>query len=67
MPTGKDVKFAFLMGLVTAGVISFTLVTVNHGLTAGFVFVWLRSWLIATIIAVFSILFIAPLIRKFLG
>ena len=59
IPTFGDVKFAFIMSLVTTFIISFTLVSINLGFTDRFIFVWLRSWFIAFIIALLSILFIA--------
>ena len=65
-PSYQDVKFACIMSLVTTFVITFTLVAVNLGFTDRFIFVWLRSWFIAFVIALVSILFLAPIVRKIL-
>jgi hypothetical protein len=54
------------MAFITAGIISFTLVSINIGYQNNFIFIWFRSWAIAFIIAMLSILFIGPLVRKFL-
>ena len=60
------IKFAFVMSLTVTCYISFTLVAVNLGFRDKFVMVWLRSWLIAFIIAFLSLLFVAPIVRKLL-
>jgi hypothetical protein len=61
----KHLQFAVVMSAVTTSFVSFALVSANYGFRAGFVFVWLRSWLIAFLLVVLSIYFIAPQIRKF--
>ena len=65
-PTKEEIKFALVMGFITAGIISFTLVSVNLGFSHLFFFFWARSWLIAGSIAFLSILFISPRVRKFI-
>ena len=57
-------KFALITGFVVTSYITFTLVAVNVGFKNDFIFKWLRSWLIAYILAVPSLLFVAPSIRK---
>jgi hypothetical protein len=57
-------KFALITGLVVTSYITFTLVAVNVGFNNSFIFKWFRSWLIAYIIVVPSLLFVAPFIRK---
>jgi len=57
-------KFALITGLVVTSYITFTLVAVNVGFKNDFIFKWLRSWLIAYMLAVPSLLFVAPFIRK---
>lgn len=59
-----NLKFALITGLVVTSYITFTLVSVNLGFKPDFVFVWLRSWLIAYILVVPSLLFVGPFIRK---
>ena len=59
-----NLKFALVTGLLVTSYITFTLVSVNLGFTPNFIFVWLRSWLIAYILAVPSLLFVGPFIRR---
>ncbi len=61
--TKANLKFAVVTGIVVTSYITFTLVAVNVGFVQNFVFVWLRSWLIAFLLAVPSLLFVAPFIR----
>lgn len=60
----KKIAFALLMGVVTTGIISFTLIAVNLGFGALFIRTWLRSWGMAYLVVIPAILFIAPLIEK---
>jgi Protein of unknown function (DUF2798) len=62
----KEIKFAATMSLVTTFFVTLVLVSVNLGFTKTFIVVWLRSWLIAFIMVGLSILFVAPVIRKYL-
>jgi hypothetical protein len=66
-PTYKEVKFASVMSLITTFFVTITLVSINVGFTERFLFVWLRSWLIAFVIALLSILFVGPVVRKLLN
>lgn len=59
----KKVAFASIMGAVTTGIISFTLILINAGLTAQFLTIWFRSWLVAYVVAVPAILLIAPRVQ----
>jgi len=61
----KKIAFAFLMGLITTGLISLTIVLTNTHLP-GFKFfiIWLKSWGIAYVVVVPCILFISPKIEK---
>ena len=61
----QKIVFAFLMGIVTTGLISFTVVLVNLGLTVTFWQIWLKSWSLAYLIVVPVILIVAPLIERF--
>lgn len=58
------IAFALIMGIVTTGVISFTLITVNVGWAHLHLSVWLRSWAIAYLIVIPAILTISPLVEK---
>jgi len=46
------IAFALIMGVLTTGIISFTLVSVNLGFKVNFITLWLRSWAIAYSVAV---------------
>lgn len=52
------------MAFVVTSYISFILVAINAGFDDGFMILWLRSWLIAYLLAVPSLLFLSPIIRK---
>ncbi len=61
---GRRVVFAFLMGIVSTGMVSFTVVLINLGLTKTFWQVWLRSWSLAFPIVVPVILIVSPTIMR---
>ncbi|MGG7578556.1 DUF2798 domain-containing protein [Rhizobium sp. YTUHZ045] len=56
----RKIAFALSMGIVTTGLISFTLLALNLGFSEGFVLTWLRSWGIAYLIVIPAILLIGP-------
>ncbi|MBX4867056.1 DUF2798 domain-containing protein [Rhizobium bangladeshense] len=56
----RKIAFALSMGIVTTGLISFTLLAINLGFSEGFVLTWLRSWSIAYLIVIPAILLIGP-------
>lgn len=56
----RKFAFALSMGIVTTGLISFTLLALNLGFSKGFVQTWLRSWSIAYLIVTPAILLIGP-------
>lgn len=51
------------MGVVTTGIISFTLLLFNLGFSPGFMRMWLRSWAIAYLIVIPAILLVGPLLQ----
>jgi len=53
-----------IMGIVTTGIISFTLISVNIGFIDRFFLIWLKSWGIAYVVAIPAILIIAPRIQS---
>lgn len=59
----SDLKFAIVYGLLVTSYISFIIAFVNIGFISSFIFTWLRSWAIAFILVVPSLLFLAPYIR----
>lgn len=60
----RKIAFALLMGIVTTGIISFTLILLNLGLTPSFVLTWMRSWIIGYVIVVPAILLIGPRLQS---
>lgn len=64
MITKTELKTATIIAFVITSYITFTLVAVNVCFIQNFIFVWLRSWLIALMLALPSLLFVAPFIRK---
>ncbi len=60
----QKIAFAFLMGLVTTGIISFTLISINLGFNARFLSTWLRSWAMAYLVVIPAILLIGPQVQK---
>jgi len=60
----NKIAFALIMGIVTTGIISFTLIAVNIGFTDRFFKIWFKSWGMAYIVVIPAILIIAPAIQK---
>lgn len=61
----KKVVFALIMGIITTGIISFSLIAINMGFSNSFLRVWLKSWVLAYLFVIPAILFIAPPIQRF--
>ena len=60
----NKIAFAFIMGIVTTGIISFTLIFVNIGYTDSFLNIWLRSWGMAYLVVIPAILIIGPRVQN---
>ena len=60
----RKILFALLMGVVTTGSISFTLVSINVGFGEQFLKIWLRSWAVAYMVVIPAILIIGAQIQK---
>ena len=61
----KKIAFALLMGIVSTGIISLTLIKVNIDLRGwDFVRVWIKSWGIAYAVVIPIILIVSPLVDK---
>jgi hypothetical protein len=60
----QKIAFALLMGIVTTGIISFTLVAVNIGFGDRFLKVWPRSWALAYVVVIPAILIIGPQVQR---
>ena len=59
----QRILFALLMGIVTTGIVSFTLVIVNPGWAPGFTLAWIKSWIIAYCVALPVIILVSPKIQ----
>lgn len=60
----NKIAFALLMGVITTGIISFTLISVNIGFTESFFRIWFKSWGMAYLVVIPAILIIGPLVQK---
>ena len=60
----QGIATAFIMGFITTGIISFTLISINVGFIDNFFDKWLKSWMIAYIIVIPVILFIGPKVKS---
>lgn len=60
----QKIAFALIMGIITTGIISFTLISINIGFTAKFLTIWLRSWAMAYTVVIPAILLVGPLVQK---
>jgi len=60
----QKIAFAIIMGAITTGIISFTLISINIGYSALFVGIWLRSWSVAYMVAIPTILLVGPKVQK---
>jgi hypothetical protein len=59
----NKIAFAMIMGVVTTGIISFTLISINIGFIDRFLGIWLKSWGMAYLVVIPAILIIAPIIQ----
>jgi len=53
-----------IMGIVTTCIISFLLISINVDFTENFFTIWIKSWMLAYVIAIPAILLIAPKIEQ---
>ncbi len=60
----QKIAFALIMGIITTGIISFTLISINIGYIPAFLKIWLRSWLMAYLVVIPAILIIGPLVQS---
>ena len=60
----QKIAFALIMGVITTGIISFTLIAVNIGFGERFLKIWLKSWAMAYIVVIPCILILSPLVEK---
>ncbi|WP_394883190.1 DUF2798 domain-containing protein [Gaetbulibacter sp. M235] len=62
--TRSKLKHSAFLAIFTTSYITFTIIAVNIGFVYNFIFIWLRSWLIAIFLSLPSLLFITPVIEK---
>lgn len=60
----NKIAFAMIMGIITTGIISFTLISFHNGFIDYFLETWLKSWGIAYLVAIPAILIIAPRVQN---
>ena len=60
----QKIAFALIMGVVTTGIISFTIISINIGYKPNFMYIWLKSWGMAYTIVIPVILFVGPQVQK---
>ncbi|MFH6959549.1 DUF2798 domain-containing protein [Flavobacterium aquidurense] len=59
-----DLKLSIITALIVTSYMTFIIVAVNIGFVSDFIFMWVRSWIIAFFIATPSIHLIAPYIKE---
>lgn len=60
----NKIAFSLIIGIATTGIISFTVILVNIGFKPNFLKIWIKSWGLEYVVAVPTILLIAPHIKK---
>lgn len=52
-----------IMGIITTGIISFTLIGINRGFMPGFIWIWIKSWAISYVVVIPIILILSPKVQ----
>jgi len=60
----QKIAFAMIMGVITTGIISVSLISINIGFVANFLVIWLKSWIMAYMLVVPVILIVGPRVQK---
>jgi hypothetical protein len=60
----EKIAFAMIMGIITTGIISFTLISINIGFVPNFLVIWLKSWSMAYLLVIPVILLVGPKVQK---
>jgi hypothetical protein len=60
----QKIAFAMIMGVITTGIISFSLISINIGFNDNFLRIWFKSWAMAYVIVIPAILIIGPRVQK---
>ena len=63
----QRMTFALVMGIVTTGIISFTLISINIGYNENFLKIWVRSWATAYAVVVPAIVFVGPRVQAIIN
>ncbi|MBA4852629.1 DUF2798 domain-containing protein [Emticicia sp. BO119] len=63
----QRIAFALIMGIITTGIISFTLISINIGFVEKFLSIWLRSWATSYAVVIPCILIIGPKVQVFVN
>jgi hypothetical protein len=61
----QRIAFALIMGIMTTGIISFTLISINIGFVEKFLNIWLRAWVTSYAVVIPCILIIGPKVQAF--
>ncbi|PBQ31103.1 hypothetical protein CNR22_04750 [Sphingobacteriaceae bacterium] len=61
----QKIAFALIMGIITTGIISFTLISITIGFVDKFLTTWLKSWALAYCVVIPAILVIGPRVQNF--
>ena len=64
MVTKNGLKLAMVSALIVTSYVTFALVVFNLGFSDGFLVKWLFNWMIAFVLVVPSLLFVAPVIKR---
>ena len=60
----KRIAFAMIMGIITTGIISFSLISINIGFVPNFAVIWLRAWSTSYLVVIPAILLIGPKVQN---
>ncbi len=56
--------FSFFMSLLMSGIMSFAISLINLGWVDGMLWIWLKAWSVAFVIAFPAIVTVTPLVRR---
>lgn len=56
--------FAFFMSLIMSGVMSLFISLINVGVIDGIVWLWLKAWALAFVVAFPTVVVVNPLVRR---
>jgi hypothetical protein len=60
----RKMALSFLTGIVTTGMVSFSVILINLGFTEKFWQAWIKSWFLGHLVAFPVILVVSPLIKR---